>query len=178
MSSLQILAISGSLRKKSSNRTLLEAMHLLAPPSVKIIIYQELADLPHFNPDLEELPLLPTSVIIFRHLVKTSDGLLFSTPEYAHGLPGSFKNALDWLVGGEEFYQKPIALLNASAGAVHAQQSLMEIVKTMGGIIVSEASYKVRPFVKFLDADSVLNDPETIAGLVQSLKAFEKAIRK
>ncbi len=75
-------------------------------------IFEGLDELPHFNPDLEskELPV----VTRFREAIKAADGLILSSPEYAHGVPGSLKNALDWLVGGSEMVGKPVALFDAS----------------------------------------------------------------
>jgi chromate reductase, NAD(P)H dehydrogenase (quinone) len=105
-----ILAISGSLRRVSSNTSLLLAAIDLSPPTVEMNFYNGLGDLPHFNPDLEttEIP----AVMDLKAQVKWADGLLICSPEYAHGVPGVLKNALDWLVSDEDFAGKPIALLN------------------------------------------------------------------
>jgi chromate reductase, NAD(P)H dehydrogenase (quinone) len=173
---LHLLGISGSLRKVSSNMALLKAARILAPATVDITLYKGLDTLPHFNPDIEHDD-LPT-VNELRSSIKQADGLLISTPEYAHGLPGSLKNALDWLVGGEEFYQKPIALLSASSSATHAQASLVEIIKTMAGSLVAEACFSVRPLTKHQDESSVLADQETSAGLQKALTVFENVIRQ
>src|SRR6185295_5855720 len=112
-----------------SNTALLRAAAVLAPEGVEITVYGGLGDLPHFNPDLEDSE--PPVVTDFRVLVRESDGLLISSPEYAHGVPGVMKNALDWLVGGEEFIDKPVALLNASARSTRALESLTETVTVM-----------------------------------------------
>lgn len=93
---MQILAISGSLRAVSSNTAVLRAAAMLAPTGVNITIYSGLGDLPHFNPDIDVDP-APLAVASFREQLKESDGVLISSPEYAHGVPGSMKNALDWL---------------------------------------------------------------------------------
>jgi chromate reductase, NAD(P)H dehydrogenase (quinone) len=90
MSNLQILAISGSLRTVSSNTAVLKAAILLAPKNVKITLYSGLTDLPYFNPDIDK-DSLPNSVIALRQQIKECDGLLISSPEYAHGVPGSLK---------------------------------------------------------------------------------------
>lgn len=124
-------SISGSLRQVSSNTALLHAAIALSPANVEIKLYGGLGDLPHFNPDLELIA--PSLVTDLRAQVKWSDGLVISSPKYAHGVPGLLKNALDWLVSGEEFVGKPIALFNASPRAIHAQASLTEIVTTMTG---------------------------------------------
>jgi len=94
---MQILAISGSLRAASTNTTLLKAAAALAPEDVMFNLYDGLGDLPHFNPDLDEDPPHAT-VAEFRFQLGKSAGVIFSSPEYAHGVPGVLKNALDWVV--------------------------------------------------------------------------------
>ncbi len=131
---IRILGISGSLRTASSNTVLLRAATSLAPEGVDINVYGDLGDLPHFNPDLEGSE--PPSVIDFRARLHMSDGILISSPEYAHGVPGVLKNALDWVVGSGELVGKPVALLNASPRATHAQASLRETLTTMDARIV------------------------------------------
>jgi chromate reductase, NAD(P)H dehydrogenase (quinone) len=133
----QLLGIAGSLRRASINRSLLEAAQAMAPPTLRIEIYTELGGLPLFNPDLE-LP-APVAVARLEAQVRAADALVFACPEYAHGIPGAFKNALDWLVGGEGFVHKPVFLLNAAPRAHHAQAALAEVVKTMSGRLVAEA---------------------------------------
>jgi chromate reductase, NAD(P)H dehydrogenase (quinone) len=155
---LQILAISGSLRKISSNTALLQAAMMLSPVNVEIKLYGGLGDLPYFNPDLEQTE--PPSVTDLRNQLRSADGLIISSPEYAHGIPGVLKNALDWLVSGEEFIGKPIALFNASPRAIHAQASLTEIVTTMAGRIIPEASITVSLLGRNLDATGIVNEPE------------------
>jgi len=90
---LRILAVSGSLRAVSSNTALLRAAIALSPPGVEIRLYGALRELPHFNPDLEANE--PPAVTDLRAQVRWADGLLISSPEYAHGVPGVMKNALD-----------------------------------------------------------------------------------
>src|SRR5678815_5767847 len=97
---MRILAISGSLRRVSSNTTLLRVVGVLAPAGVEVTLYEGLADLPAFNPDLEGAE--PSSLLAFRAQLKEADGAFISSPEYAHGVPGSLKNALDWIVGSGE----------------------------------------------------------------------------
>ena len=111
MPKLFILAMSGSLRAGSTNTGLLEAARLLAPADVEIQLWNGQGSLPQFTPDLEDAP--PQVVQEFRDLVGRADGLLIACPEYARGIPGAFKNALDWLVGGETFVCKKFALWNA-----------------------------------------------------------------
>ena len=114
---VRILAISGSLRSGSSNSLLLQAASSLAPPDAEVTIYEGIDRLPFFNPDLDGDE-VPASVEAFRSALRSADGLLISSPEYAHGVPGTLKNALDWLVGSGEIINKPLAIINASARAI------------------------------------------------------------
>ncbi|MEA3116807.1 MAG: hypothetical protein QOI13_77, partial [Paraburkholderia sp.] len=98
---LRLLSLSGSLRTASSNTHALFAAALSVPPGVVVEHYDQIGELPHFNPDLEVNP--PESIVKLRRLVGRADGLLISCPEYARGIPGSFKNMLDWLVGSLDF---------------------------------------------------------------------------
>lgn len=171
---LRILAIPGSLRAVSSNTALLRAAARLAPPGVKIAVYGGLGDLPHFNPDLEGSE--PPPVIDFIARVREADGLLISSPEYAHGVPGAMKNALDWLVSDEEFMGKPVALFNASPLATYAQAALLETITVMSARVVAEACIAVPVSGKKLDEAGIAAHPE-IAGTVRAaLEAFARAI--
>lgn len=115
---IRLLAVSGSLRAKSVNSPLLRAVARLAPAEIEVQWCPGLGELPLFNPDLEGDP--PTVVQQFRACVAQADALLIASPEYAHGMTGTLKNALDWLVSFEPFAYKPVAVLNASPRARHA----------------------------------------------------------
>jgi len=171
---MRIFAISGSLRAVSSNTSLLRAAAALAPEGVEVTLYGGLGDLPHFNPDLEDSE--PPVVTDLRVQIRAADGILISSPEYAHGVPGVLKNALDWLVGGSEIVGKPIALWNASPRATHAQASLAETLKTMSTRIVPEASIALPLLARQIDAVGIAEDPELAGPLRAALAAFARAI--
>lgn len=150
---MRVLAISGSLRASSSNTLLLVAAAELAPEGVEVVMYHGLGELPHFNPDLDRAlddPDLPAQVRDLRTRVGSADALLISSPEYAHGVPGSLKNALDWLVGGSEMPGMPVALLNASPRSTHAQASLAETLRTMSADVVAGSPFAA-PMERTLD---------------------------
>jgi chromate reductase len=146
---MKILAISGSLRRESSNMALLRATASVAPAGMEFLFYEGLAGLPHFNPDMDgESDVPPEPVREWRALVAAADAVLISSPEYAHGLPGSLKNALDWLVSSGELMDVPVVLLNGSpSGGGHAQASLAETLTMLSARVVVEAS-RMEPFLR------------------------------
>ncbi|MEO8545399.1 MAG: NADPH-dependent FMN reductase [Burkholderiaceae bacterium] len=135
---MKLLAISGSLRAASINSAFCRAAVRLAPQSLEITVFADLGGLPPFNPDLETCP--PPTVLAFRTAVGDADALIIASPEYAHGVAGALKNALDWLVSFEGTVCKPVALINTSARAHHAYDALRETLQTMSLDIVKEAS--------------------------------------
>ena len=137
MSSKKILALCGSLRSVSTNATVLRAAARLAPPDIQVDWFSGLGLLPLFNPELE--PTMPASVRVLHERVASSDALLIASPEYAHGVTGALKNALDWLVSFEGFVDKRIAIFNASPRSVHADAQLREILTTMSACLVADA---------------------------------------
>ena len=88
-------------------------MAAMAPSDIAIDVFDRIGDLPVFSPDLET-PQPPDNVRRFIERVAESDGLVISSPEYVHSLPGGLKNAIDWLVSGDQVVGKPIALVHAS----------------------------------------------------------------
>jgi len=139
-----IAAISGSLRARSSNTGILRALAALAPPGVRVEMFAGLADLPHFNPDLDYEGAVPAApVAALRAAVLAADAVVICSPEYAHGVPGALKNALDWLVSGPEIVHKPVGVLNASQYSSHAHAQLLETLRTMSTVIVPGASITV-----------------------------------
>jgi NAD(P)H-dependent FMN reductase len=172
---VNILCISGSLRAKSSNTEVLKAAALVAPPSVRITMYEGLADLPAFNPDLDtEGASVPITVQDFRGRIGSADALLICSPEYAHGVPGSLKNALDWLVSSAEMLFKPIGLLNISPRSVHAYASLAETLRTMSTVLVDGASIELPLSGSRLDAAGIaahLEFADRLRGVVAALSS-------
>jgi chromate reductase, NAD(P)H dehydrogenase (quinone) len=134
---MKLLAFCGSLRRLSMNAALLRAAARLAPPGISVEIFPGLSALPLFNPDLEAH--MPAPVLDMHAGIRGCDALLVASPEYAHGVSGVLKNALDWLVGFEEFVGKPVAIFNASPRSLHAAASLREILTTMSVTLVVEA---------------------------------------
>ena len=175
---VNVLAVCGSLRATSKNRSLLEAALLLAPPRVAIALDWSLATLPHYNPDLDTLDglTLPAAAAEWRAKVAAADGVLISSPEYAHGVPGVLKNALDWLVSSTDFPGKPVALLCASAMSEFAPAQLRETLVTMSARFVSESSLVIPVPGGGANARAIAEDPTLAPMLRAVLAAFIGAI--
>ena len=171
---MRILALSGSLRARSINSALLRAASRLAPSQVSIMLFGRLDDLPLFSPDHDLVP--PATVGRFRAQVAGADALMIASPEYAHGVTGTIKNALDWLVSFEPFVRKPVAILNASSRAHHADAALREILRTMSALIVERASITIPLLSANLDEEDMLNTPSVAASIRMSLSALLDAV--
>jgi len=172
---MRILGISGSLRAGSSNTTLLQAAAALAPAPLEVVLYERLAELPHFNPDLDREP-FPAAVVEFRAALCRSTGVVISCPEYAHGVPGVLKNALDWLVASGELYEKPVALFNASPRGTYAQASLAETLTVMTARLVPEASLTAALSSNDASVQRIAADPQLAAQIRAALAAFAQAL--
>lgn len=133
-------------------------------------------ELPHFNPDLDgEGATPPREVATWRATVEEADGVVISSPEYAHGVPGSLKNALDWLVSTPALFEKPVLLLNAApAGGTFAQHALAETLRTMNADVLDAS--RLEPFTMTRGAGRDA-DGSIVAELGESVRALELAAR-
>jgi chromate reductase len=172
---LTFVTVCGSLRAKSSNAALLEAVSVLAPAGVTVERYDGLSTLPPFNPDDDVEP-APPAVSALRARVASADALVISSPEYAHGVPGALKNALDWLVSGVEIFQKPVALLNPSPGSLFAHPQLMETLRTMSATVVDDACLALPIAGRRLDPEGIAADTELSARIRAALDALAAAL--
>jgi chromate reductase len=172
---MKILAISGSLRAGSSNTAVLRAAARLAPAGVAIALDHGIGDLPFFNPDLDG-DRLPGAVAAFRASIGEADGILISSPEYARGVAGVMKNALDWLVGSFEFPDKPVALINTAPRATHALAALTLTLETMSAKLVGDACITLPLLGSAGDETSIVADPALAEPLHTAIARFAAAI--
>jgi len=178
--SLVVLGISGSLRKQSSNTRLLAYVGGLMPAGTTFRIYDGLAALPHFSPDIDgdEDP-VNEAVQQWREALRAADACVICTPEYARGVPGSLKNALDWIVSSGEFMNKPTAVISASPhpdGGSTALHSLIGTLKMMSAAIPEGATLAL-PFVStVLGPDGSITDPKTASSLADIVRALSEVI--
>jgi NAD(P)H-dependent FMN reductase len=176
-----ILGLSGSLRKTSFNSGLLRAAADAAPPGVRITI-GSIRDVPLYDGDLEEAEGLPAAVVELQDHLRKSDGLLLVTPEYNNGVPGVFKNAIDWMSRGEGlkfFRDKPVAVIGASPGGfgtILAQNHWLPILRTLrtrpwleGRLMVSRAG-------QLFDENGNLTDDGTRERLAEFVAGFAASL--
>jgi NAD(P)H-dependent FMN reductase len=135
-------------------------------------------DLPHFSPD-DDGDDLPAAVVELRAAVGRAEAVLVCTPEYAGALPGSFKNLLEWLVGGGEAYRKPIAWINVSgpaapSGAADAHDSLRKVVGYISMEIVEEACVRIPVTRDAVGDDGLIADPASRERLAAALAALRE----
>lgn len=168
---MQILAVSGSLRASSYNTALLQNAAKLNSPELTFKLFDALVDIPPFDPDINDRS-LPASVTKLRHAIDQANAIIISTPEYAHGIPGVLKNALDWLVSCNEMILKPIAVMSVSTsglGAYRAHSDLIKVLHAMNTSVIIDASLNV-PFAKLkFNEKRELVDSETIQALKNAL---------
>ncbi len=164
----KVLAICGSTRKDSGNLQLIHAVARIAEESFDVEIFDSLADIPHFNPDIQQEPETVTS---FKQKIRHADGVLICTPEYAMGVPGTLKNAIDWTVSSSDFSHKPVALITASSSGHKAHRSLQETLQVIEAEMTEETKLLVS-FVKTKVNASGITDEATlqlVKDLVDSL---------
>jgi NAD(P)H-dependent FMN reductase len=130
---MKLLGICGSLQVKSSNLTLLNAVAALVPGDVAFNIYDGLATLPLFNPDIEVVG-TPAAVSQLREELSHADGVIIASPEYGFSLPGSLKNAIDWVIGSGELNEKPIAVTASVGNLGRGQRGLKALLVTLGAV--------------------------------------------
>ncbi len=131
-------------------------------------------ELPHFNPDLDADPALP-AVASWRAALGSADAFLLSRPEYAHGVPGALKNALDWIVSSGEFTDKPLALIDTSRSS-YATPQLREILTVMMARIVPEASITLHLASDRVDEAAILANPAAADALCAAVAALVAAV--
>jgi NAD(P)H-dependent FMN reductase len=170
----RILLVSGSTRSGSTNTALLRTAAAVAPAGIEAVLYGGMSDLPHFNPD-DDVDPLPAAVAALRSHIDAADAVLFCTPEYAGAMPGTFKNLLDWTVGGFEMYGEPVAWVRAAPSPErgrHAHESLATVLGYLHADVVAEACVHIGVAREMVGADGIVADPAVrrrIAAVLETL---------
>jgi chromate reductase, NAD(P)H dehydrogenase (quinone) len=177
MSTKKIIALCGSTRRASTNLNLIHAIDSLSETKFSITIFQGLASLPHFNPDLDtDTP--PSEIVEFRKQLRSADGILICTPEYAMGVPGTLKNAIDWTVSSCEFSQKPVALITASSLGEKGHASLLETLKIIESNITDKTQLRISYAKTKISQAGVITDELTKQEIVSLLEAFNHLMKQ
>ena len=162
---INILAVSGSLKSTSANTSILKAICKIAPQNVMVNIFDGLDKLPHFNPEWSNDI---DSLNNYRQQLRLADGVIFSTPEYAFGVPGVLKNALDWIVSSGELNEKPVAAISASplySGGDKALGSLLLTLTALGTNMGAGSSLSIANIKSKITDAGEISDDETTAEL-------------
>lgn len=176
---MKIFALSGSLRAQSSNAALLRAAAAAAPAGVTFDLYAELGTLPLFNPDLDDEGMVaPAAVASLRARLVAADAVMICSPEYAHGMPGALKNALDWLVSVGELVGKPTLVINASpTSGEHAQAQLVEVLRTMSWRVLDEGCLRIQFSRSALDEEGQPRDADIAEKLRGAVGVLVRALQ-
>lgn len=175
---MEFLAIPGSVRPGSYNLALLKNMSKLSSKDTRITVFDRIKDIPIFDPDTGD-DHIPEPVDYLMSKIRASDGVIISTPEYAHGVPGVIKNTLDWLVSSDAMVLKPVVVTSVSTsglGGVRSHSPLLLILSAMNSNVVVEGSINVPYAQRKFDKNLNLIDEFTKKAIGVSLAALERAI--
>lgn len=171
----KILAICGSTRQDSVNHHLINEIISSYRAQFQFEQYTSIAGIIAFNPDISDAA-QPEAVLAFRKAIREADGVLICTPEYAHGVPGALKNALDWTVGSADFSGKPTALITASTDGSYSHAALLEILRTIDAKNVNNHHLLIQFIKAKMDVGNKLSHQPTIAAIELLMKAFSSTI--
>ncbi len=171
---IKILAVCGSLRPNSSNEKILENIERMIPDNVDFFTYKGLGNLPQFD-DPEQTP---DTVNSWRKLITDADAVLICTPEYAFGVPGALKNALDWTVGSGELVNKPLALITASTGGEKAHAAFLQIFTALSAKIPVHGALLISYVRSKLNAAGEITDIKTKEAVNAVLTALINAAKE
>jgi len=171
---IKILGISGSLRPDSSNAVVLKVIEKLLPENVHFSLYDGISQLPHFDGSEN----VGNEVANWRKALQETDGIIICTPEYAFGVPGALKNALDWTVYTGDFVNKPLALITASSQGDKAHASFKQIFKALSADLTEETSLLISFIRAKLDSNGNIKDEATFIALQNLLTVFLKKFKQ
>ncbi len=166
---IRILALCGSQRARSMSGGVLRACRDLAPAGVAIDLFEQHTDFPLFNPERTDVP---SGVLALQEAITAADALLIASPEYAHGVTGTIKNTLDWVVNHAPFAGKPVAVLNPAYQSFHADEALKETLRTMSADLVLDACLRIPVIGSGTDPDRIASDHRFATRIGRALRAL------
>jgi NAD(P)H-dependent FMN reductase len=172
----QIFAVSGSLRSGSSNHAILNFLKSMAPADIAFTIYDRLGDIPPFDPGNDHY--MPHEAVAeLRNFITNADAIIICTPEYAYGIPGQLKNALDWTVSSGSFTGKLTALITASTGGENAHEALKKVLGAIDANRPEEATLLISFIRSKMDGQGNIIDEQTVDNLKVVLSTVINAIK-
>lgn len=171
----KIFAIIGSASRDSANLKLVRQIAQLTQDEWEWNIFDRLADLPHFNPELS-LAGTPRPILDFRREVEEASGVLICTPEYVFSIPSGLKNAIEWCVATTVFSDKPVGLITASASGVKGHEELQLIMKTVGAVFNNETALLIQGVKSRIDTQGNIQDEHTAEQLLHFVASFKKLV--
>lgn len=175
MNKKKVLAISGSTRQHSTNDSLIQAISKLSIETLDITVFKGIGNLPQFNPD-DDKDDVAASVTELRNLLNEAEGIIICTPEYAHGVPGTLKNAIDWTISSSNFPHKPTMLITASTDGQYGHAALLETLKVIEAKNVMNLQLVI-PFIKTkISTDGKITDEKTLTEVNDLIIEFVKTI--
>jgi len=176
---MNIIAISGSLRKGSSNTALARSLQAFAPAGMHIAV-ADIGNLPLYNQDSEAT--YPATDQVLKDAVGTADGLIIVTPEYNRSIPGVLKNAIDWLsrpYGTNSFARKPVLVAGVSVGKIGtavAQSHLRQIMLHLDADVIGQPELYLGPAQEIFDAEGNISDDSTKELLTKALEVLKNRV--
>lgn len=175
MNNKKVIALCGSTRQNSTNHSLIRAIAALSKGSLKITLYDGIERLPQFNPDKDGDNVV-AEVSDLRHQLDNAEGIIICTPEYAHGVPGTLKNAIDWTISSSQFPHKPTMLITASTDGSFGHKALLETLKAIEAknidnlqLVISFAKTKINNENQITDEKTLHDVQALLAKFIQTL---------
>lgn len=175
MKKFEILAIIGSASASSSNQKLVENFTSQVGEDFNISIFNELKELPHFDPALS-VDQAPEAVVYFRRQIERADGIIICTPEYIFSIPSGLKNALEWCVATTVFWGKPLGIITASANGEKAHEELQLIMKTLMAVFNEDTTLLIKGLKGKITPEGMITDPSTATEFSAFIYAYQQLI--
>ena len=173
----KVIAISGSTRQNSTNHGLIKAITALSKDELDIFVYEGISTLPQFNPDNDNEN-VAAEVADFRQQLNNADGVIICTPEYAHGVPGTLKNAIDWTISTSQFPHKPTMLITTSTDGRFGHQALLETLKAIEAKNIDNLQIVIRFAKTKISNENQIIDEKTLAQVKILIANFIKTINE
>ncbi|MFN8356176.1 MAG: NADPH-dependent FMN reductase [Spirosomataceae bacterium] len=167
----KIIAIAGSLKSNSSNQVIINTIAQLATGKFDVALYDGLAELPHFNPDLDSL-VPPSAVMHMRTAIEQADGVVICTPEYVFSIPSTLKNLIEWCVSTIVFSEKPTALITASASGDKGHEELQLLMQTLGAKLTPDTTILIKAIKGKVNQHGEINDAVTLQAIEKLVNSF------